>query len=228
MIIRIVLAAAVTAASVTATRSQAPPRAATSGVGTIQVQPDVVPPLRSFRVQPQDTPASPTARPVEEDAGVSPVTAPRTQPPPGRREQTSTTTMHRYRHGGAELQAHGRHGRHTRHSEADASERDVAQAAGSPAPAGARAAPSLSRVQRQAIVAAILRDGKGVVPDASAPFPDYPVGARVAQFSLMVSPLPPGVISRQPQLGAYGYLVIHNRVLLVDPRTITVVADLAG
>jgi hypothetical protein len=31
-----------------------------------------------------------------------------------------------------------------------------------------------------------------------------------------------------PQLAAYGYLVIHNRVLLVDPRTITVVADLAG
>jgi hypothetical protein len=66
------------------------------------------------------------------------------------------------------------------------------------------------------------------VPDASAPFPDYPVGAKVAQFSLMISPLPAGAIARLPQLGAYGYLVIHNRVLLVDPRTITVVADLAG
>jgi hypothetical protein len=228
MITRIVLAAAVTAASVTGTRSQAPPRAATSGVGTIAVQPDVVPPLRSFRIQPQDTLASPAPRPVEEDANVSPAATPRAEPPPERHEQTSATTVHRHQRGGAEPQAPGRHGRHTRHSEADPSNRDIAQATGILAPAGARAAPSLSRPQREAVVAAILRDGKGVVPDASAPFPAYPVGVKVAQFSLMISPLPPGAIARLPQLGAYGYLVIHNRVLLVDPRTITVVADLAG
>jgi hypothetical protein len=228
MIIRIVLITAVTAASVTGARSQAPPMAATSGVGTIQVQPDVVPPLRSFRVQPEDTPALPAARPVEEDANVSPAAAPRAEPPPGRHEQIAATTPHRHQRGGAELQAHGRHGRHTRHSEAGPFDRDYARAASDPAPADVRAAPSLSRPQRAAIVAAILRDGKGVVPDASAPFPVYPVGVKVAQFSLMISPLPPGAIARLPQLGAYGYLVIHNRVLLVDPRTVTVIADLAG
>jgi hypothetical protein len=37
-----------------------------------------------------------------------------------------------------------------------------------------------------------MQDAKGVVPDASAPLPDYPVGAKVAQFSLMISPLPAG------------------------------------
>jgi hypothetical protein len=220
MIIRIVLAAAV--ASATAAWSQ------TSGVGTIQVQPDVVPPLRSFRVRPKDTPALPAPRPVEEDASVSPAAAPRAQPAPGRDERISASTAHRHHRGDADIQAPGRHARHIRHSEADPSDPDVAQATGNPAPAGGRAAPWLNRTQRQAIVAAILRDGKGVVPDASAPFPDYPVGAKVAQFSLMVSPLPAGAIARLPQLGAYGYLVIHNRVLLVDPRTITVVADLAG
>ena len=230
MIVRIVLAAVVAAASATAAWSQRVPQAARSGVGTIQVQPDVVPPLRSFRVEPEAVPAPPAARPAEEEANVPPAAAPRVEPGPERQERTSATTAHRHQRGGAELEAHGRrHTRHTRHSEADTSDRDVVQAAANPAPtAGARAAASLSRGQRQAIVAAILQDGKGVVPDASAPFPDYPVGARVAQFSLMVSPLPAGALSRLPQLGAYGYLVIHNRVLLVDPRTVTVVADLAG
>jgi hypothetical protein len=232
MIIRTVLTAAVMAAamaaSVTGVRSQTPPRAPTSGVGTIRVQPDVVPPLRSFRVQPEDTPALPAARPVEEDANVSPAAAPRAEPAPGRHEQIFAATAHRHQRGGADFQARGRRSRHTRRSEADPSDRDFARATSDPAPAGARTAPSLSRPQREAVVAAILRDGKGVVPDASAPFPVYPVGAKVAQFSLMISPLPPGAIARQPQLGAYGYLVVHNRVLLVDPRTVTIVAELAG
>jgi hypothetical protein len=156
---------------------------------------------------------------------LSPGTAPRAQPTPAQRERTSVTTAHRHHRGGAEPQPPARHGRHTRHSEGDASDRVFAQVKGSDQRG---APPSLSRAQREAIVAAILQDGKGVVPAASAPFPDYPVGAKVAQFSLMISPLPAGAIARSPQLGAYGYLVIHNRVLLVDPRTITIVADLAG
>jgi hypothetical protein len=206
MMVRMVLAAVVAAAGVTAARGQAPAQGATSGVGTIAIEPNVVPPLRSFRVQPQDAPAQapalPAARPVEDDANMSPA-APRAQPGPERHEQASTTTYRR--HGSsAELQAPapGRRGKHARHSQADAPGRDVAKSIGDPVSAGARPGPSLNRAQRETIVAAILQDGKGVVPDASAPFPDYPVGAKVAQFSLMVSPLPAGAIARLPQLGA--------------------------
>jgi hypothetical protein len=126
--------------------------------------------------------------------------------------------------GGAQLQGVARRG------EGTTPDRAVAQAIDDPGASAARTAshPLLNRAQREAIVAAVMQGGTGVVPDAFAPFPDYPVGTKVPQFSLMVSPLPAGTIARMPQLAAYGYLVIHNRVLLVDPRTITVVADLAG
>jgi hypothetical protein len=226
MIIRIALAAAMAGAVVTEARSEAPPRSATSGVGTIRVEPDVVPPLRSFRVQPEPVPAPPAAsspRPAEDLAGPFLAPAPAAQSGSEPRERRSAA---RRQGDGAEPLAAARRGRHPRRSEGDASDRDVAQA-------GRRSGRSigllsLSRAQREAIVAAILRDGKGVVPGAFAPLPEYPVGARVGQFSLMVSPLPAGATARLPQLGTYGYLVVHDRVLLVDPRTVTVVADLTG
>jgi hypothetical protein len=229
MIIRVVLAMAVTAAIATTARSQTP-QGGMSGVGTIQVQPDVVPPLRSFRVQPETTPAIPpdpaaaAAPPAAEDASLSSPEAPRAQP----RERTSAPAadVNRRHRGGAQLQAVAHRGKRIEHSEGITPDRAVARATDDP---GASAAhPLMSRAQREAIVTAVMQDGKGVVPDASAPFPGYPVGTKVPQFSLVISPLPAGAIARMPQLAAYGYLVIHNRVLLVDPRTITVVADLAG
>jgi len=234
MIIRVVLAMAVTAAIATTARSQAPQDGGMSGVGTIQVQPDVVPPLRSFRVQPETTPATmpatmpavPAAPPAAEDASLSSPEAPRAQPGPQRRERTSAPAADVDRHNrGARLQALARRGNRIRHGEATP---DPAVARATDDPGAAAARPLLSRAQREAIVAAVTQDGKGVVPDASAPFPGYPVGTKVPQFSLMISPLPAGAIARMPQLTAYGYLVIHNRVLLVDPRTITVIADLTG
>jgi hypothetical protein len=192
----------------------------------------VVPPLRSFRVQPETTPAFPAASPAAaappaaEDASLSSPEAPRAQPGPQRRKRISAPAADLDRHyRGARLQAVARRGDRIRHGEATP-DRAVARATDDPGAASAR--PLLSRAQREAIVAAVTQDGKGVVPDASAPFPGYPVGTKVPQFSLMISPLPTGAIARMPQLAAYGYLVIHNRVLLVDPRTITVVADLTG
>jgi hypothetical protein len=156
----------------------------------------------------------------------------RAQPGPQRRNQSSAPAaeVDRRHRGGAQLQAVARRGKHIRHGEGTTPDRAVAQAIDDPGAAAARTAehPLLSRAQREAIVAAVMQDGKGVVPDASAPFPGYPVDTKVPQFSLMISPLPAGAIARMPQLAAYGYLVIRNRVLLVDPRTITVVADLAG
>jgi len=228
MIIRVVLAMAVTAAIATTARSQAL-QGGMSGVGTIQVQPDVVPPLRSFRVQPETTPAIPAdpaaaAPPAAEDASLSSPEAPR------ERTSAPAADVNRRHRGSAQLQAVAHRGKHIGHGEGTAPGRAVAQAADDPGASAARTAahPLMSRAQREAIVTAVMQDGKGVVPDASAPFPGYPVGTKVPQFSLVISPLPAGAIAKMPLLAAYGYLVIHNRVLLVDPRTITVVADLAG
>jgi hypothetical protein len=215
MIIRMVLAMAVTTAIATTARSQAPQ--GVSGVGTIQVQPDVVPPLRSFRVQPEPTPAVPAvpptaAPPAAEDASLSSPEAPDAQGGPQRRERTTlpAADVDRRHRGGAQLQAVARGGKHIPHCEGTAPDRAVAQATGDPDAAAAR--PLLSRAQREAIVAAVMQGGKGVVPDAFAPFPDYPVGTKVPQFSLMISPLPAGALARMPQLAAYGCLVIHNHM----------------
>jgi hypothetical protein len=213
MIIRVVLAMAVTAAIATTARSQAP-QDGMSGVGTIQVQPDVVPPLRSFRVQPETTPATmptvPAAPPAAEDASLSSPEAPHAQPGPQRRERISAPATDADRHyRGARLQAVARRGNRNQHGEATP-DRAVARATDDPGAAAAR--PLLSRAQREAVVAAVTQDGKGVVPDASAPFPGYPVGTKVPQFGLMISPLPTGAIARMPQLAAYGYLVIHNHL----------------
>jgi hypothetical protein len=213
MIIRVVLAMAVTAAIATTARSQTP-QGGMSGVGTIQVQPDVVPPLRSFRVQPETTPAIPAdppaaaAPPAAEDASLS--------SPEARRERTSSPVadVDRGHRGGAQLQAVAHRGKHIGHGEGIAPDRAVAQAIDEPGASAVRTAahPLMSRAQREAIVTAVMQDGKGVVPDASAPFPGYPVGTKVPQFSLVISPLPAGAIARMPQLAAYGYLVIHNHM----------------
>jgi hypothetical protein len=217
MMIRIVVAAAAAASIVTAVQSQTPPSGASPGVGVLQIQPEVVPPLRSFRIEPQAAPIAPVTRPTEDDARLTPLRAPEPEP----HEQGATgQRLHR----DSEVTVPVRRGRRTRGRETVAFDRDAAAITGN----AIQGVPALTRAQREAVVRAILRDGKGIVPDASAPFAVYPVGIRVGQFSLMISPLPPNALTRLPQLGAYGYLVIHARVLLIDPRTVTVVADLAG
>jgi hypothetical protein len=220
MTIRIVVAAAAAAAIVTAAQSQAPTQGAPPGVGVLRVEPDVVPPLRSFTIKPEAAPVAPAARPPADDASLTLSRRPAVETEP--HEQGATGQRHH--RGSVELQAPARRSRHTRYREAAAPDRGAVQATNN----AVQAPPALSRAQREAIVRAILQDGKGIVPATSAPFLAYPVGAQVAQFSLMISPLPAGAVARAPQLGAYGYLVIRDRVLLVDPRTVTVVADLAG
>jgi hypothetical protein len=217
MIIRIVVAAGAAAAIVTAAQGQVPIQGAAPGVGVLRVQPDVVSPLRSFRIKPEAAPIAPTARPTDDDTSL---TLPK-EPEPERHEQGAIGQRHR--RDSAELQTPARRGRHARYGEAPAADRGAAQTIGN-----AVQIPALTRAQRETVVRAILQDGKGIVPGALAPFPVYPVGVQVAQFSLMISPLPASAVARVPQLGAYGYLVIHDRVLLIDPRTVTVVADLAG
>jgi hypothetical protein len=55
---------------------------------------------------------------------------------------------------------------------------------------------------------------------------DYAVGSRVRD-AYALAPLPPTVVSSVPAVRPYRYMVIDNRLLLVDPATGVVVADLA-
>lgn len=60
---------------------------------------------------------------------------------------------------------------------------------------------------------------------ASAGYPvTYTVGS-VIPASVPRAPVPQSVVMRVPQAQAYQYAVINNRVLLVDPTTGAVVAD---
>jgi hypothetical protein len=53
----------------------------------------------------------------------------------------------------------------------------------------------------------------------------YAVGTRVAP-NVRLAPLPPAVVAAVPSARAYQYMVINQRLLLVDPDTGIVVADL--
>jgi hypothetical protein len=53
----------------------------------------------------------------------------------------------------------------------------------------------------------------------------YAVGARVAD-SYALAPLPSTVVASVPAVRSYRYMVINNRLLLVDPATGIVVADI--
>lgn len=61
-------------------------------------------------------------------------------------------------------------------------------------------------------------------PDAYGAYA-YGVGTRVAP-SVQLAPLPPAAIAAVPAARQYRYMVINQRLLLVDPDTGVVVADL--
>jgi hypothetical protein len=63
-----------------------------------------------------------------------------------------------------------------------------------------------------------------VVPRVGVDYADYTVGSRVAD-SYALAPLPPSVVTSVPAVRSYRYMVINNRLLLVDPATGIVVAD---
>ena len=54
---------------------------------------------------------------------------------------------------------------------------------------------------------------------------DYAVGSRVAE-SYALAPMPSSVVATVPAVRPYRYMVINNRLLLVDPATGIVVADI--
>jgi hypothetical protein len=64
-----------------------------------------------------------------------------------------------------------------------------------------------------------------VVPRVGVDYADYAVGSRVAN-SYALAPLPQSVVGTVPAVRSYRYLVINNRLLLVDPATGIVMADL--
>jgi hypothetical protein len=53
----------------------------------------------------------------------------------------------------------------------------------------------------------------------------YAVGSRVADAGAL-APMPQAVVATVPSLRSYRYMLINNRLLLVDPATGIVVAEL--
>jgi hypothetical protein len=80
----------------------------------------------------------------------------------------------------------------------------------------------LTPVQRQTIYRTIVRER--VVP---APLTvEYRIGARVPE-SVQLHSVPQEVALEVPAIRAYKYMVVNNRVVLIDPATSEVVGELA-
>jgi hypothetical protein len=110
----------------------------------------------------------------------------------------------------------------------------------------ANAAPlALTPAQRTTIYRTIIPQGRGrgpivreqIVTEPIAPAPvvrervapagsayAYAVGSRVAD-AYALAPMPQAVVSTVPAVRSYRYMVINNRLLLVDPATGVVVAE---
>ena len=80
----------------------------------------------------------------------------------------------------------------------------------------------LSPVQRQTIYRTIVRER--VAP--AQPTVEYRVGARVPERVQLYS-VPQAVAIEVPAIRAYKYMVVNDRVMLIDPATSEVVAELA-
>jgi hypothetical protein len=80
----------------------------------------------------------------------------------------------------------------------------------------------LTPVQRQTIHRTIIRERVA----APAPTVEYRVGARVPEGVQLYS-VPPEVAVEVPAIRAYRYMVVNNRVVLVDPATSEVIAEVA-
>ena len=104
---------------------------------------------------------------------------------------------------------------------------------------------ALTPAQRTTIYRTIIPQGRGrgpivrerIVTELVAPAPvareriapaasayAYAVGSRVADASAL-APMPQAVASTVPAVRSYRYMVINNRLLLVDPATGIVVAE---
>jgi hypothetical protein len=105
---------------------------------------------------------------------------------------------------------------------------------------------ALTPAQRTTIYRTMIPQGRGrgpivkekIVTESAAPAPvvrerlaaptavaDYTVGTRVRD-AYALAPMPQAVVASVPNVRSYRYMVINNRLLLVDPATGYVVADM--
>ena len=80
---------------------------------------------------------------------------------------------------------------------------------------------ALTPVQRQTVYRTIVRER--VAP--AQPTVEYRVGMRVPQTAQLYA-VPQTVAVEVPAIRSYKYMVVNNRVVLVDPATSEVVAEL--
>jgi hypothetical protein len=82
---------------------------------------------------------------------------------------------------------------------------------------------ALTPVQRQTIYHTIVRE-----PAVEAPPPtvEYRVGMRVPPSAQLYA-MPQSVVTEVPAIRTYKYMMVNHRVVLVDPATSEVVAELA-
>ncbi|MFL6799413.1 MAG: hypothetical protein ACJ8F3_18605 [Xanthobacteraceae bacterium] len=78
------------------------------------------------------------------------------------------------------------------------------------------------RIVTDTVASAPVVRERVVAPPAAAA---YTVGSRVRD-AYALAPLPGTVAASVPSVGAYRYMVINNRLLLVDPESGLVVADM--
>jgi len=81
---------------------------------------------------------------------------------------------------------------------------------------------ALTPVQRQTVYRTIVRQR----PLATAPTVEYRVGTRVPETAQLYA-VPQEVAVEVPAIRTYKYMMVNDRVVLVDPATSEVVAELA-
>lgn len=80
----------------------------------------------------------------------------------------------------------------------------------------------LTPVQRQTVYRTIVRERVRPAP----PTVEYRVGARVPE-NVQLYEVPDDVVAEVPEIRQYRYMMVNNRVVLIDPATSEVVAELA-
>ena len=83
---------------------------------------------------------------------------------------------------------------------------------------------ALTPVQRQTLYRTIVR--QPAVVEAPPPTVDYRVGMRVPPSAQLYA-VPPSVVTEVPAIRTYKYMVVNHHVVLVDPATSEVVAEVA-
>ncbi len=83
---------------------------------------------------------------------------------------------------------------------------------------------ALTPVQRQTIYRTIVQEP--AVIETPPPTVEYRVGTRVPPSAHLYA-VPQAVVTEVPAVRSYKYMVVNHRVVLVDPATSEVVADLS-